>query len=82
MAKHPLSPDDNFEVQNENVEVIMKEIGELLKTAMPEGWGFTLLMFDFVKGEGGSTFYISNAQRSDMLKLMKEFIEKQEAKNG
>ena len=66
----------NYEVRDEKAEKALKEIGELLGKAMPEGYGFNFLMFNF--GEGGNMFYISNAQRADMLKAMKEFIAKQE----
>jgi len=52
----------------------MKDIGSRVKSVMPPGWGFTLLIFNF--GEGGNLFYTSNAQREDMIKTMQEFIEK------
>lgn len=66
---------DNFEIRNAEVEAMLKDIGKTIHGVMPEGFGFTLLMFSF--GEGGSTFYISDAQRDDMLKAMQEFIDKQ-----
>lgn len=59
---------------NEQVEFALREVAEFAKTRMPLGMGFTLLMFDF--GEGGNMFYISNAQREDVLKSMQEFIDK------
>ena len=67
----------SFEVENKEVEAMLKDIGKTLHGIMPEGFGFTLLMFSF--GENGSTFYISDAQRDDMLKAMQEFIDKQKA---
>lgn len=77
----PLAPDPNFhETPPEDIQMTMKDIGRLIGSALPRGYGFNLLIFDF--GEGGSMFYISNARRRDMLKLMKEFIEKEEAKHG
>ena len=76
----PLAPNPNaeYEIENAQVEGILKEIGGQLGAKMPAGFGFNLLIFSF--GEGGSMFYISNAQRQDMIESMKEFIEKQEAK--
>lgn len=69
---------ENFEVSNDSLKALLYDIGGLLKPAMPEGWGFLLMIFSF--GEGGSTFYISDAQRQDVIKMLKEFIEKNEAK--
>ena len=64
----------NFEVRNEQAEEMLKEIGQLLRSACPEGYGFSLLIFSF--GAGGNMFYTSNAQREDMIKAMQEFIQK------
>lgn len=62
-----------FNVRDEKAEKILKEIGGVLKDQMPEGYGFSLLIFPF--GEGGGMFYISSAERADMIKAMEEFIE-------
>lgn len=75
----PLAPKPNADYQIENAEIegLLNEIGKSLGKKMPKGWGFNLLLFSF--GEGGAMFYISNAQRPDMIAAMKEFIGKQEA---
>ena len=65
----------SFEVKNPEAEKYLKEIGETIKTGLPANMGFALLMFDY--GEGGAMFYLSSAQREDMLKAMREFMEKQ-----
>lgn len=52
-----------------------QEIGRLIGSQLPPGWGFALLVFTF--GGGGTMTYISNAQRADMVKAMQEFIAKQ-----
>jgi hypothetical protein len=57
------------------VRPIAKDIGRIIADQLPDGWGFTLLLFTF--GPGGSLSYISNADRSDMLLTMKEFIRRQ-----
>lgn len=76
-----MKPDDNFKIFNENIEFKLKELGDLIGSSLPEGWGFNLLLFDFIKdGKAGSTFYISNARREDMLKLLAEFVEKSTVK--
>lgn len=70
------SIEGNFEVKNAQVQKALRELGQDLKEKMPEGMGFTLLMFDY--GENGAMFYLSSAQREDMIKAMKEFIIKNE----
>jgi len=57
------------------VRPIAKDLGRLIAEQLPDGWGFTLLLFSF--GPGGSLSYLSNADRSDMLQMMKEFIRRQ-----
>lgn len=67
----------NFQVKNEEVEKLLNNIGHVLKDVMPEGWGFTVMMFD-MDTTTGSMFYLSSAQRADMIEAMKEFIKKNE----
>ena len=42
--------------------------------------GFTLLIFEFGQADNGRVNYISNAERSDMLTAMKEFIARAEGR--
>lgn len=35
-----LEPDKNYQVLNENAELALKEVGDILKKSMPEGYGF------------------------------------------
>jgi len=44
--------------------------------AAEEKWGFALMIFNF---NGAEFTWISNAQRADMLKALKEFIAKHES---
>ena len=67
-------PEMKYEVRDEEVEKLLKDIGQRLKSAMPPGYGFNLMIFTF--GEGGNMFYCSNAQREDMIRAMQEFIAK------
>jgi hypothetical protein len=64
-----------FEVRNPEIEEKLREIGRTIKRDMPEGFGFTLLIFSF---EPGSMFYISSAERDGMIAAMREFIAKHE----
>lgn len=63
-----------YEVRNTEIETVLRRIGEDLKRQMPPNVGFTLLMFDY--GENGNMFYLSSAQRADMIKAMEEFLSK------
>ena len=65
---------DDFQIQNEEIQRIMKETGRAIGRSLPKGWGFALLIFDFK--ENGAMFYCSNATRESMIEAMKEFIQK------
>jgi hypothetical protein len=54
-----------------------RELADLLKTKVPAGVGFALFLFDF--GEKGNTAYVSTAQRDDMIKLIWEWLDHQDA---
>lgn len=62
-----------YEVRNEEIEKELHRIGEEIKKGVPKGWGFTVMMFD-TNTDSGSMFYISTANRDDMIKAMEEFI--------
>lgn len=68
---------ENYEVQNEVIQAMLKKMGKELHDKMPKRWGFALLIFDF-NTESGSMFYLSDAERETMIKAMKEFISKNE----
>ncbi len=65
------------EIMLAELEEHAKEVGRLIKRIMPPGVGFTLMMFTL--GEGGWMTYLSSAERTTMIKAMKEHIEKVEA---
>lgn len=74
-------PLHDYQVKNEEIQQKLREVGKYIGDTMPEGWGFTLLMFNYggdtgTPGEG--MFYLSSADRGDMILAMKEFIHKQE----
>lgn len=73
MSKYKFGTTEKF---HEQVEFALRESADFIKAngRLPVGMGFALLMFDF--GPGGNMFYISNAQREDVLKSMQEFIDK------
>jgi hypothetical protein len=65
-----------FEVRNKEAEDKLNEIGQKLRSTMPKGFGFVLLIASF--GEGGSMFYTANCNREDVCNMMREFIGKHE----
>ena len=58
----------------------LKNIADKIKEELPEGFGFALLTFEFNKE--GQLMYISNADRLDIVRAMKEWIEKTESTYG
>lgn len=64
-----------YEIDNPEIQALLRQIAERLGGQMPKGWGFTLLLFEFTPGD--SLFYISSAQRPDMVKTMQEFVRRQ-----
>lgn len=62
----------------EHIRTFLKELGRSIKDKVPNGWGFTLLLFDYDKGQEGSILYLSSAKREDMVKAMREFLSKHE----
>jgi hypothetical protein len=73
---------NNFEVENDSIKKMMKDIGGRIHSAIEHSdnagkVGFALLIFEF--GEGGFMFYTSNADRKNMVLALKELIVKQDA---
>ena len=68
-----------YEVRDPEIEALMKKIGRQVKDQMPIGWGFTLFIFGY--GFNKPVFYISSAQREDMIVTLKQFIKGQEGVN-
>ena len=66
---------DNYEVKNPTIEALLKDIGIRLRRVMPNGWGFSLFLFEYgTKENPGSSFYISSANRDDFIKSLREFM--------
>lgn len=63
-------------IRNPEIEGLLRDFGLMIREVLPDGWGFNLLLFEF--GERGALFYISDAQREDILRVMKEWIARNE----
>lgn len=69
-------PDINYTTADaDEMRPILITCADYIKGELPTGWGFSLLLFTF--GEGGSLFYVANAERADVLNAMHEFIRRQ-----
>lgn len=62
----------NMSIRNPEMEQLMRQLAAVIKDQLPEGWGFNLFLFQF--GENGALFYISDAERSDVINAMKEYV--------
>jgi hypothetical protein len=60
------------ELRNPVIEAKLAEIAKTIGGSLPDGWGFTLLLFEYK--QGGSLFYTSSAQRAGIIATMREFI--------
>lgn len=80
----PRSPPDFGEGKTpparlEDAENTIRDLGKTIRSAMPRGWGFSLQLWSFDGGEKGAMTYISNCERGDMIKALKEFTSKLES---
>ena len=59
-------------------KIAMQKMGEAVKKMLPKEFGFTILVFPF--GNPGVSNYISNANRKDMIKSLREAADRLEKK--
>ena len=67
VIKQPIQPE---------VRETMNRLARTFDSALPDGYGFALLVFKY--GESGFMNYISNSDRADMKKAFKEFLQHME----
>jgi hypothetical protein len=60
-----------------DLEQYARSLAMILKPNMPEGVGFTLFLYGYF--DDPRMAYISTADREDMIRLVKEWLAKQEA---
>ncbi len=58
---------------------IMQRAAKAVTVALPKEWGFALVAFPMDSREGGLR-YVSNGSRENVLKLLKDFVTKEEAR--
>lgn len=68
-------PYESYKVDNPSIKSLLRNLAHRLAQRMPIGWGFTLFIFEY--GAQKACFYISSAQRSDMISTVKEWLREQ-----
>lgn len=56
-----------------------RELGDVLKSVMPPGQGFFLALYD-LGDETGNLTYLSNGNRADSIRMLRELVKKLETK--
>lgn len=64
--------------QLETAEVRLARIGRMIGGECPKGCGFALIFFTMNTGTDGYASYVSNGQRPDMIKALRECADKLE----
>jgi len=64
----------------EQVKIHMKNLANMIEENVPDKWGFILMTYPHERE--GELIYISNSNREDVVKALKEFIEKTENTYG
>lgn len=72
--------DPHFEVENDVIKSKLRQLAVFLDevlngTDRPKQIGFGLFIFSF---KGPEFFWISNAERADMVKVLREWIKREE----
>lgn len=72
-----------MENEEEYIKGKLQNIAQNIDKELPEGFGFALLTFKFnAEPDTSDLMYVSNANRQDIVKAMKEWIEKTENNFG
>lgn len=73
----------DFDLGREAVRGSLQALATLIEREyLPPNWGFAVMMFEFTTEPGGNMQWLSNAERSDMIKLIREFANKLEARQA
>ena len=70
--------DNNLEKEQFKVKARLHNIAKNIDDRLPDGFGFCLLTFPFGEQKNGEIMYVSNANREDIVKAMKEWIDRTE----
>lgn len=68
--------DPRYEIRDKEIEETLRRLAQAINVSCPPGYGFALQIFGY---ENHAFFWISNANRQDMCKALREFIKREEA---
>ena len=68
--------DERYQFKDDDAQRALKTIAVQIEEQIPDGMGFTLFLFHW---RDGGLFYISNAERADMIVAVRAWLAKQEA---
>lgn len=67
----------DFEIDNREIRDLLNSIARRIGYEMPKGWGFALFLFSYGEpSQPTNLFYISSAQREQVIAALTEFITK------
>jgi len=74
------TPDERYQVRNEEIERALRTLGTLIDERTPTGWAWGLFLVPFGINEAapkgsGAVFWISNGDRAGMLDAVQGWIE-------
>lgn len=78
---NPVEPNKNYEVFDEDLEFRIREISEFANANTPDGTGVIVLMAKPTTGDEVSFFFMSNMPRLQVLRLLRTYLESEEAKD-
>lgn len=67
----------HYEIRDPKIEKLLGQIADVIGDALPAEYGFTLLMFPFSEKAGAPLFYISNADRTGVASVFREWLQKE-----
>lgn len=69
-----------YEIDKPEIKELLQSIARRIGPSLPTAWGFLLMLYEFGTDQHpGSTFYISNGDRKDCVKLLQDWLERQGA---
>lgn len=59
----------------ETAEVKAQQIARLIESMLPQGWGFTLILWSLNSGKDGFLTFVSNVEKEGLIKALHEMLE-------
>lgn len=68
--------EQELKMREHQASSMLQAIAYDIQNKLPKGFGFTLLAYEFGDAEGRKMLYVSNGNREDCQRAMKEFCDK------